>query len=592
MVKYMRLADYVIKFFENKGVRHAFEVTGGGAMYLNDAVAKSNITPIFCHHEQACTMAAVAYNKLNNDVPLVVCTSGCGSTNTITGVLDAWQDSNSVIIISGQCNLKDIPKGIRKKGFQSVNIIDIVKTITKYAITVDDADKIKYILEKAWYECTNGRIGPVWIDIPLDIQNVNIDVDKLIRFNNNKSDKNINLTKLKSDFEKYLSQSKKPIVLAGNGIRLSNSVDSFKKFISYYNIPCVSTTLASDILPENYDVNIGRAGIKGTRAGNFALANSDLIIVIGSSLHVATTGFQTHLFGREAKKIVIDVDSKYINQCDVEIDKHFKIDIAKFLNIYDNIKTEFDYSTYKYWLVKCNYWKHKWNIFDRPNINELNMYSFVKSLSKYSDYKKTVTITDAGTAYYLLGQAMYNTRLIFPSAQGEMGFAIPASVGIWFADKTKNIVCVTGDGSLQFNIQELQTIKHNKIPLKLFVLNNNGYLSIRITQTKFFESNFSGIDNKTGISFPKLKDIAKTYGFKYYLIKNIKQMDKIISKVLNKDSAVICEVMCPEYDQITPSSAVKTLPNGKLITQPLENMTPFLSEEEYKNEMLIPIYKN
>lgn len=588
MVNKIRLSDYVIQFFQDKQVKTAFQVTGGGSMYLNDSVCRSTIEPVFCHHEQAAAMAATAYSKLNNEVPLVLTTSGCGSTNAITGLVDAWQDGNSVIFISGQCNVNDIPKYmVRKKGLQAVDIIDIVNSITKYSITVKDPLKIKYILEKSWYECTNGYRGPVWIDIPLDIQQCMIDENMLISWGGVEKFKTENSELFTTTIENLLAQSKRPIILAGNGIRLSNTENEFKQFIEHYNIPTVFTFMGTDLIEDSHPLNIGRVGLKGTRAGNFSISNSDLIIVVGASLNIGSTGFQTHLFGRHAKKIVVDINRDYKYATDVNIDHTFITDLGDFFK-----ETKGEYQTDNEWVQKCQHWKNKWSVYDRPDIHSLNMYSFTKKLSEKTSYNTHITVTDAGSANYLMCQAMTNTRLIIPASQGEMGFCIPGIVGSYFADKTKTIIGVTGDGSIQFNIQELQTIRHNKIPAKIFVFNNNGYLSIRNTQDKFFDSRHFGINSKSGISFPSLLDIANTYGFKYEIIYDIEKADLVINNAMEYDGAVLIEVICPEIEQIYPTTATQISNEGTMVSQPLENMYPFLSDEEYQTEMIIPIYKN
>jgi acetolactate synthase-1/2/3 large subunit len=585
----VKVADYIIQFLENKGVKHAFEVPGGGAMYLNDAVAKSNITPIFCHHEQSCAMAAVGYSKVTNDVSLVIPTSGCGSTNTITGILDAWQDSNKVFIVSGQANLKETTyyKGIplRKLGVQEVNIIPIVQSITKYSVTVTDPTKIKYILEKAYHLCTTGRPGPVWIDVPLDIQSSLISPDELESYDVISEESNVDL----SEFAKLLSQAERPIVIAGGGIDSAGARNELKQFIEYYNIPCAVTFLGIDFLEENHPLYVGRIGLKGTRAGNFAVQNSDLIIALGSSLSVPATGFKYELFGREAKIVVVDIDPIEHAKETVRIDSLIEKDVKQFL--LEFINNPIDYKVSDFWSSKCLSWKTKWSPFNRPDIDELNMYSFSKELTECTKNLDSVVTADAGSAYYVLAQSLMNNTLVLPSAQGEMGFTLPATVGIAVAQPERLVIGVTGEGSFQFNIQELQTIVQNKLPIKLFILNNDGYLSIRNTQTKLFEKRLSGVSADSGVSFPDCGKIADAYGFKFYRINTIDELKSQLPEILALDTYCLCEVMCPVTEEIYPTSATMKTEDGKLSSQPLENMAPFLSKEEYEAEMIIPIYK-
>lgn len=582
----VRVADYVAQFLESKGIQHVFEVTGGGAMFLNDAIEQSKLIPTFCHHEQSCTMAAVGYTKVNNKVPVVISTTGCGSTNTLTGVLDAWQDSHKLIIISGQVNKKDTtllnPVPLRKLGVQEANIIKIVDSITKYAVMIEDAKDIAYELEKAYHLCTTGRPGPVWIDIPLDIQSTLINVDNLNHYTPDPTPKNlISINK----FEQYLKNAKRPIIIAGNGIHLSNSSESFKQFIEHYQIPVVTTFLGVNLLEENHPLYVGRIGLKGTRAGNFATSNSDLIISLGSSLSIPSTGFQYHLFGREAKIIAVDIDKNEHLKNTVKIDEIIEEDLANFFTLPYEFVPPID-ST---WLNKCQRWKSKWPIFDRKDIHELNMYSFSKTLSETT--KNSTVVTDAGSAYYILAQSLLNNRLIIPSAQGEMGFALPATIGAYLANPNTTVIGVTGEGSFQFNIQELQTIVHNNLPIKIFILNNGGYLSIKNTQTKFFNKRFSGTDPSSGISFPDAEKIAYAYGIPFKRISTLKDLTKNLPLILNSDTYFLCEIMCPLNETVYPTSATLQTEDGKLVSQPLENMAPFLSKEEFENEMIIPIFK-
>ncbi len=583
----VRVADYIISFLENQGVKHVFEVTGGGAMFLNDAVAQSNIEPIFCHHEQACAMAAVGYTKTNNHVAVVIPTTGCGSTNTITGILDAWQDSHKVIVISGQVNKKDttylkkVP--LRKLGVQEANIVDIVRPITKYATLIENAEDIAYELEKAYNLCTTGRPGPVWLDIPLDIQSSLIDETQLKHFNPSKKD---NPTpSLFNGLEDYLTSSQRPIIIAGNGINLSNTQNDFIEFIERHQIPVAVTFLGIDLLPEDHPLYVGRIGLKGTRAGNFAVANADLIIGLGTSLSIPATGYQYHLFGREAKIVVVDIDKNEHSKDTVKIDKIFNCDLSDFF-VLDN-------SSYinnnKEWLSKCNSWKQKWSSFNRKDIDLLNMYSFSKTLSHLT--QNSSVVTDAGSAYYVLAQSLLNNKLILPAAQGEMGFALPAAIGVHLASPKSNTIVVTGEGSFQFNIQELQTIVQNKFPIKIFVLNNGGYLSIKNTQTKFFNKRLSGEGPSSGVSFPDLEKLAWAYGFPFKRINTLEELNSNLKEILDYKGYYLCEIMCPHDEEIYPTSATLQTEDGKLVSQPLENMAPFLTKEEFEKEMIISIYK-
>ena len=589
----VRVADFVAKFLESRGIKHVFTVTGGGAMFLNDGLAKNtNIKGVFNHHEQACAMAAVGYSKLNNEIAVVMPTTGCGGTNTITGVLDAWQDSNKVVFISGNVNKKETTHGLniplRKFGVQEANIVDIVKPITKYSVMIKHASTIQYHLQKAFYICENDRPGPVWIDIPLDIQGSYIDEENLEHFDpielgyQNEVDCEI--------LEKYLNESKRPIVIAGYGIHLAGAKQQFVDFIEKYNLPVAFTYLGIDLLPSDHPLYVGRLGTKGDRAGNFAVQNSDLVISLGSSLSVSVTGFRYETFAREAKKIVVDIDKYEHKKNTVKIDCELNTDVKWFLS--KSLKNNYDYRADSSWVEKCISWRDKWPVFNekyKDTTKGINIYYFLNELSK-NNKKDAITISDAGSAYYTTSQALkiqHQQRYITSGAQADMGFTIPAAIGVAMASNSKNIVGITGDGSFQMNIQELQTIVNFNLPIKIFILNNGGYLSIRNTMDKFFESRYYGTDPNSGLTFPEVSKISLAYGIPYYKLQDTEDLNTKLKQILDLDGYAIIEVMCQYKQEIVPSSSAKENEEGKIVSQPLENMYPFLSSEEFNKEMII-----
>jgi acetolactate synthase-1/2/3 large subunit len=588
----MRVADYVAYFLETRKIKHIFMVTGGGAMFLNDGIAKnSNIKGIFNHHEQACAMAALGYSKITNKTAVVMPTTGCGGTNTITGLLDAWQDSNKVVFISGNVNKKETTHGLdiplRKFGVQEANIIDIVKPITKYSVMVKYPSTIAYHLEKAFYLCENGRPGPVWVDIPLDIQGSYINIEELEHFDPSELgfepeiDCNV--------FEQYLKQSKRPVVIAGYGIHLAGAKKEFIDFIEKYNLPVTFTYLGIDLLPSDHPLYIGRLGTKGDRAGNFAVQNSDLVISLGSSLNVSVTGFKYETFAREAKKFIVDIDKHEHKKNTISIDCELNMDVKWFMK---KIMLGVEHKTDQSWIDKCISWRNKWPIFEetyKDTTNGINIYYFLHELSK-KNKPDAITISDAGSAYYTTSQALQisqQQRYITSGAQADMGFTLPAAIGASIASNSKNIIGITGDGSFQMNIQELQTVVNYNLPIKLFVLNNGGYLSIRNTMDKFFESRYYGTDIESGLTFPEVEKIAYAYGLPYYKLETADDLNIKLEEILNLEGYALVEVICPFKQSIIPSSSAKENAEGKIVSQPLENMFPFLSEEEFKNEMIV-----
>lgn len=585
----VKVADYIAKFLESRGVSHVFMVTGGGAMFLNDGMAKSKaIKGVFNHHEQACAMAAVGYSKFNNKIAVVMPTTGCGGTNTITGLLDAWQDSNKVVFISGNVNRRETTHGLkiplRKFGVQEANIVDIVKPITKYAVMITDPNTIAYHLEKAFHLCETGRPGPVWIDVPMDVQGSYINEEELVHFTEDTKEEVIDC----SAFEQYLKSANRPIVVAGYGIHLSGAKEEFIRFIEKHNLPVAFTYLAIDFLPSDHPLYVGRLGTKGDRAGNFAVQNSDLVISIGSSLSVSVTGFRYDTFAREAKVLVVDIDKHEHKKNTVKIDAEINTDVKNFLQQVNAT----DYTTDQSWVDKCIGWRNKWPVFVEQyndTTDGINIYYFIEKLSE-KNKADAVVISDAGSAYYATSQTLKVTdqqRYITSGAQADMGFSLPAAIGAAIASNRKNIVAITGDGSFQMNIQELQTIVSSKLPIKIFVLNNGGYLSIRNTMDKFFESRYYGTDEQSGLSFPEIEKIAYAYGMPYHKLRTGFDLDTKLSDILNVDGCALVEVICPFKQDMSPSSSAKIDKDGKLVSQPLENMFPFLDEKEFKQEMIV-----
>lgn len=562
----MRVVDYIIDQVYNAGANHIFTVTGGGAMFLNDAIAcHPKIKAVCNHHEQASAMAAVAYAKYTGGISAVCPTTGCGGTNTITGLLGAWQDSVPVIFISGNVNLNQIaPKGVRNLGVQEANIVEIVKPITKFAKIIESVDEVEIVVKEAIKQATTGRPGPVWIDIPMNIQGASIKI-----FNLNKE----------------IEKAKRPLILAGNGINCAGiSKKEFRNYIHRFKIPVVTSFNAVDLIESEDPYFVGRVGIKGTRAGNFAMQNCDLLFVLGCRLSVPVTGYDYSQFARESKVIVVDIDAHEHSKNTVKIDKFIHMDLKDFFDSYSFISETTE------WQQKCLEWRNKWTITPLYQSDEtgIDLYDFMSKLNQYKP-NGSVVISDAGSAYYVCSQAVAikgEDRYVTTSAQAEMGFTIPACIGASFAG-AKYVIGVTGDGSFQMNLQELQTIIHHKLPIKLFVLNNDGYLSIRTTQKKFFEGREIGTDKNSGISFPDLFDISSAYKINYMKIDKYDQFDKDMKMIFASDSPIIIEVVCQKWQEVVPTLMGKKNEDGTVTAKPLEDMYPFLPRDEFYDNMFI-----
>ena len=587
------VSDFIFKKLSQVGVAHTFTITGGGAMFLNDSAYRNENIEVVCnHHEQASAMAAVAYSKYTNNYSCVMVTTGCGSTNAITGLLEAWQDNVPVVFLSGQVNSHQTSLGfnlgLRQVGVQEADIVSVISPMTKYAKMIQDPSDIKYEIEKALYLAKEGRPGPVWLDIPLDIQGAYIEEGELKSYHTPLdigAPDDIQI----EEFMQLLSESARPVVLAGNGVRLSGATEQIKDFVINRNIPMVNTFLSADLMHSSDFLNIGRVGIKGNRAANFAMQNSDLLIVIGCRLSVATTGYKYDFFARGAKVVVIDIDEKEHKKGTVKIHKFIKSDAKEFLNKCDNFKCIAPTD----WSDQCHKWKTSWNNLPdgvEDDSDGISMYYFMDHLSK-SNKKNSVIVSDAGSAYYVTSQSLKisnEQRYITSGAQADMGFTIPACIGVANAsEKNLDVIGITGDGSFQTNLQELQTIKHHNYPIKIFVLNNKGYLSIRTTQRKFFNDRFVGTNEASGISFPETCEIAKAYGIKYFSLKTNKEVENSINDVLEYSGPLICEVMCREWDQVLPTISSKKTSDGKMVSKPLEDMFPFLTREEFSDNMIV-----
>jgi acetolactate synthase-1/2/3 large subunit len=588
----IRVVDYIAQTLSEHGVKEVFTITGGGAMFINDAILKHPEIKAVCgHHEQASAMSAVGYSKYTGKISVVMPTTGCASTNTITGLLDAWQDNVPVVFISGQVNSnqtvsffedKTFSK-LRQFGVQEADIVEIVSSLTKYSVMVTDPKEIKYHLEKALHIATSGRQGPVWLDIPLNVQSAYIDVDSLDGYNPPpfKHEK-LNY----EDLQTYFKDAERPILLIGNGVRLAGAEKSLVDFAEHHNIPVVCTYLAADIMETDNLLNIGRVGIKGNRAANFALQNSDLVLAIGTRLGVPVTGYIYENFAREANLIVVDIDDTEHKKDTVKIEKFVHADAKEFL---DTFKTKvFPVK----WASKCYDWKEKWPIFLQEHFDDTDGISFYGFMSVLSDCSRDddVFVSDAGSAYYVSSQSVHikkNQRYITSGAQADMGFTLPAAIGVCVGKNNGDVIGIVGDGSFQMNIQELQTMVHNNFPIKMFVWNNNGYLSIKTTQRKFFNDGFIGTGVDTGVSFPELEKIAFAYGIKYVRASEMENLANNIKQCLDHDGPVICEVICKEWDEVLPTIASKKLEDGRMFSKPLEDMYPLLPRTEFLENMIV-----
>jgi len=578
----MNNAEFIIKFLLKKGCNTAFGVTGGGAMFLNEAFRKEKkLNFIFMHHEQAAAMAADAFYRVKKKPAILSVTSGPGGTNSITGVIGAWIDSVPLIVISGQVESKDLIKdtNTRQIGIQEANIINISKSIVKYSKLLTKTSDIRFEIEKAFKIANEGRPGPVWLDMPLDVQSQKFKQSrkkKLIKDKNKK--KRINL----KNFYKFIKNSKRPILLIGNGLHIANAEEEFLKLINKLNLPTLSTWNASDIIPSNHKLYFGRPGLFGNRLANFAIQTCDLLVVLGSRLSVPITGYQIKNFSPKSKKIYVDIDNNEITKNSLKVNLAYNCDLKEFLeklNFYLKKKKMIRATS---WIEELKKLKHTLDEDGkyRKEKKYINSFNFINILSKVLKGNETI-VTDMGTSFTCTMQTFKTKgkqRLFTSSGIASMGFGLPGSIGAYFGDKNKMPICITGDGGIMFNLQELQTFISYKIPVKIFIMNNGGYLTMKLMQDKNFKK-FVGADEDSGVKLPDFLKLSKCLGYQIDLINSTKNIEKRLKKILGSNKPTVCEIMMSPMQELIPRVQTQMNKDGTFEPALLDNMYPFFSKE-------------
>lgn len=572
----IKLSDFVINFFEEKNIDTAFTVSGGGCIHLIDSLRKSTRIQTFCvHHEQSALMASEGFTRETGNLALNIVTTGPGGTNAITGLLGMWLDSIPGVIISGQVpsNQLSAGTGCRQIGDQEFDIISTVKSCTKYSTTIKHANDIKFELEKAYKIATSGRPGPVWIDIPLDIQGAIIDEYSLESFTDSVIKSEVS-DKQVFDFVNLLKQSKKPLIIAGNGVRLSNSFHLLDDFLRKYNVPIVTGPHSGvDVVDNSYEFYAGRIGILGQITSNTIVQEADLLIILGSRCPVKMTGYNIKDFSPNSKKIIVDIDENEINKHNFAIDLKINNDLNYFLETINNFNLEL--SIYE-WQNKVKELRSTQQYFHPKHYkleNYVSMYYFTYLLSNLLDNQTIVTSN--GTAHVVPLQ-MYrlnkNQRLFTNVGCASMGYGLPAAIGACIGRK-KQVLCFEGDGSIMMNLQELQTAKHHNLPLIIFIINNDGYLSIKMTQESFFNGEFFASGSESGVTLPDYKKIANAFEIPYFSIKDNHEISEKLNKVLNFNHLCIVELFCHPNEKHEPKVMSKGIDeNGKIIPGSLTDM--------------------
>ena len=617
--KKIRVADYIAQRSVEFGVKHSFIVTGGGAMHLNDAFTRNkSIIPIFFHHEQSAAMAAESYYRLINRVAVLNVTTGPGGINALNGVYGAYMDSLAILVVSGQVKnetyLKNYKLKLRQLGDQEVDIVSMVKPITKYAVTVKNPKEIKEVMDKAIYFLSNGRPGPVWVDVPIDIQGSLIDPTKLKGFNGNtkkliidsavsdntklelSTKSNLNDKNFRIIFEQ-LKKSKRPVILAGTGVSISEMNKQFIKLVKKLKIPVVTGWNAHDLISNDNKYFAGKPGTVGDRPGNFTVQNSDLLIVLGCRLNIRQISYNWKEFAPKAFKIMVDIDQAELDKPTLHIDCKVKADLKTFIPLLIKKIQDLNYTSineHKKYLIWC-----KKRVVDYPVVlpeytnkinKKINPYVFIDELFKILD-KDDVVITGNGSACVITFQAAkikQGQRLYTNSGSASMGYDLPASIGAAIAMKAKKrVICLAGDGSLMMNLQELQTMQGYGLPIKVFVLNNDGYASIKQTQEAYFSDNISGVGPKSGVTMPNFTELGKA--LKIPSIKITKSSDlalKTFKTMFNNNKPGIFEIIIDPDQGFSPKLASRKLSDGTMVSAALHDMSPFLDGDELAKNIL------
>jgi len=599
MAAQVKLSDYVMNFLAREDVRNVFMLAGGGAMHLNDSLGRCAGLNYICNlHEQAVAIAAEAHARVTNRLSAALLTTGPGGTNAVTGVAAAWLDSTPVIFISGQVKRADLKRdsGVRILGVQEIDIVSIVQPIAKYAVTVDDPQTIRYHLEKAVYLARTGRRGPVWIDIPLDVQAAQIDPELMVAFSaTSEIEKTQTSQSSVQDVHRLvhlLNSSERPVIVAGNGIRGAGAEAVFLEVADALGVPILTTWLGFDLIPDSHPLNFGRPGSLAPRGANFTLQNCDLLLVVGSRLDMAMTGYAHERLARAAVKIMVDIDPAEIRKMKTPIHLPIVADAKDFLTQLRDQLPGVKCHSWQPWIERCAEWKRRYPLVleqHRKMPDHISMYHFSEALSDALEPGDVIVPGSSGFAieiFLLCLKIKRNQRCFHNRGTGSMGFALPAAIGAAVASGRRTI-CVDGDGGFQMNIQELATVERLRLPIKCFVANNDGYASIRTSQNGYFHR-LVGADRTSGVTLPDLGKVTQAYGLPFVKIEDKADMQTQIREVLNWDGPVICEVTVAPNEERIPRAASYIKPDGSMGSKPLEDLYPFLDRDEFLANMLIP----
>jgi acetolactate synthase I/II/III large subunit len=600
----IRVADYITQTLAKHGVSHIFMVTGGGAMHLNDAFGRTKeLSVVCCHHEQTCAMAAESYYRTTNRLAAVNVTTGPGGTNAITGVYGAYVDSMAMIVISGQVKWETLVRStglrLRQLGDQEVDIIKMVEGVTKYAVVVQDPQSIRYHLERALHLALSGRPGPVWLDVPINVQGAKIDPATLKGYDPAEDAAAWETPDLKAAVNTVVARiqaAERPVIYAGTGVRLSGQYDTFLQIAEKLGVPIVGAWNSNDLLPDDHPAYAGRPGSIGDRAGNFTVQNSDFLLILGCRLNIRLVSYNWEKFARHAFKVMVDVDAAELKKPTLKIDLPVHADLKDFLPALSAAAADWK-PRHSTWLAWCRERVAKYPVV-LPEYWELadkvNPYCFMDRLSVQLVENELIACGD-GTACVTAFQAITirkGQRLFHNSGCASMGYDLPAAIGVSIAHPGRRVICLAGDGSIMMNLQELQTIAGRKLPVKVFIMNNTGYHSIRQTQANFFADNIVGCGTDSGLSFPDFGKVAHAFGLHFHRCTRHADLETVIRATLAEPGPALCEIMLDLAQAFAPKLSSRKLDDGRMVTAALEDMAPFLSRDELKSNMLVPVLES
>ena len=592
-----RVADYIADFLADNGITDVFTVVGGGAMHLNDAFGHHpKLHCTYNHHEQACAIAAEGYARYSRNIAAVCVTSGPGAINALNGVVGAYQDSIPMLVLSGQTKtsltVHNSGLHLRTLGNQEFDIVSALENAVKYSEMITDAEKIRYCMEKALHIAQSGRPGPCWLDIPLDIQGKLIETDKLQGFPQ-APETEPSLDEAMTVITEKLAAAKRPVLYAGNGIRIAGAAEEFKRLVRTFKIPVVTCWDSIDLIDTDNPFYCGRAGTMGDRAGNFAVQNSDLLICIGTRLNIYQVGYDIKTWAREAFTVVVDIDGEELKKPTIRVDLPVCCDAGHFIKTLT--AQNINMAEKQDWIKQCQQWKLCYSVVTAAQKQEhglVNVYSFFDKVSRLLP-EEAVSVVANGSASVVGSASFYikkNDRFMMNCGLSSMGYGLPAAIGVCTATKRKTVFCFEGDGSIMMNLQELQTMVTNKLPIKLFIINNAGYHQIRQTQTNVFHNGLIGVGPESkDLGFPNFCKLAEAFDIPYIKLDDNQRQDEALQQVLSSDSFVMCEVFVTTTQKYEPKSSTKRLKDGSLYSPPLEDLAPFLSREELKRNMYIPL---